>query len=241
MDFFENLIHQIKVIFWGSSSLVTLIELIFRTSFLYIYTLLLVRIIGKRGLATLAPFEMAVIVVLGSVLADPIMNTKTPLINGMVVMTVIVALQRLLVHLTENNSKIENLLESSPRQLVSNGIIILDSVHKEGFSREDLFLNLREKGIEQLGEVKCAFLETSGRVSVWVRDQKDVHPGLPLLPSIDSITKDKYPTGSLVRQKGFYSCQRCGETIFFEENSIFLQCRTCQSEMWVESSMVKVI
>ena len=233
--------HQIKAIFWGNSSLATLIELFFRTSFLYVYTLLLVRIIGKRGLATLAPFEMAVIVVLGSVLADPIMNTKTPLINGMVVMTVIVALQRLLVHLTENNSKIENLLESSPRQLVANGIIILDSVHKEGFSRDDLFLNLREKGIEQLGEVKCAFLETSGRVSVWTRNKNDVKPGLRLIPPLEHLKVDLFPKGRTVTEKGFYSCQKCGQTIFLEKDHIFPPCQTCQSEIWGESSLVNVV
>jgi uncharacterized membrane protein YcaP (DUF421 family) len=55
-------------IFWGNSSWPLIFELLFRTTFLYLYSLFLVRLIGKRGLTNLAPFELAVIVILGSVL-----------------------------------------------------------------------------------------------------------------------------------------------------------------------------
>lgn len=237
-ELFAKVFHQFKIIFWGNNTWPILLELIFRTVFMYVYALFLVRIIGKRGVATLAPFEMAVIVVLGSVLAVPMLNIKTPLINGMIVLTVIIALERILVHLTEKNARIEDLLESSPRRLVTNGVINLENIHKEGFSREDLFLNLREKGIEHLGEVKCAFLETSGRISVWIKDPKDIEPGLSLLPYAEDAEVRHYQSESPVDQEGYYSCQRCGLTHFFQRKDSFNKCQ-CQHHLWVKSSYVK--
>ncbi|MFA5584862.1 MAG: YetF domain-containing protein [Bacteriovoracaceae bacterium] len=239
-ELFVSIVQQLKTIFWGNSSLISLLEIIFRTSFMYIYTLFLVRIIGKRGVATLAPFEMAVIVVLGSVLADPMLNVKTPLIKGMVIMSVIVAMERLLVHLTEKNTKAESFLESSPRQLVSNGVINLDNIHKEGFSRDDLFLNLREKGIEHLGEIKCSFLETNGRVSVWIKGKSDITPGLSVFPCPDSVSQDNFQAGMLPQKSTYYSCQKCGYTQHLSRNEVFKQCQTCNHDFWEESSLVRV-
>src|SRR5690606_19232304 len=237
---FNGIVQQLITIFWGNTSLISLIEIIFRTSFMYVYTLFLVRIIGKRGVATLAPFEMAVIVVLGSVLADPMLNVKTPLTKGMVIMSVIVAMERLLVHLTEKNTKVENFLESSPRQLVSDGVINLENVHKEGFSRDDLFLNLRDKGIEHLGEVKCSFLETNGRVSVWIKDKNDITPGLSVFPCPDSISQANSQAGMFAKKSTYYSCQKCGHTLPLSKNETFKQCQSCNHDFWEESSLVRV-
>src|SRR5690606_1788031 len=102
-ELYEKATSSLVRIFWGESSWTILFELIFRTLFLYLYSLILVRIIGKRGLGSLAPFELAVIVVLGTILGAPMLNVGIPLIHGMLVLTVVVGLQRLFVHITEKN------------------------------------------------------------------------------------------------------------------------------------------
>jgi len=232
----DALIDNLQRIFWGESSLSLLLELVFRTSFLFLFALFLVRIIGKRGLSSIAPFEFAVIVVLGTVLGDPMLNLKVPLIHGMVVLTIIVSLQRLLVHLTENNLKVEGLLESQPRRLVSKGVIDVSGLHNEGFSHEDLFLSLREKEVEHLGEVKAAFLETSGKLSVWKFRKEDILPGLPINPSNDKDCPTQFPDGTLVEQTDHYSCAHCGATFHVKSGEKLGKCSNCKHGCWVVSS-----
>ena len=58
-------------IFLGDTSAWFLLEVIFRTTFMFVYTLILVRTTGKRGLGELSPFELLLVVALGSAVGDP--------------------------------------------------------------------------------------------------------------------------------------------------------------------------
>lgn len=165
------------------------------------------------------------------------LDPEMPLIYGIVVLTVIVGLQRLFVHLTEHNRLFEHLLESDPSRLVKDGVMDVKNMHKEGFSRDDLFLSLRDKGIEHLGEVKGAFLETSGKVSVWTRSENEVEPGLPLIPIVDKDCPIPFPKGDSAKMAEYCSCSHCGYTLFFREDEKFCECPNCHSECWIPSSM----
>lgn len=233
-DSVEILTRHFIRIFWGNSSWPLIFELLFRTIFLYLYSLFLVRLIGKRGLTNLAPFELAVIVILGSVLGGPMIDMQIPLVFGVVVLTVILCLQRLFVHLTENNTNIEQFLESEPRRLVRDGVIDVTGLHEEGFSHEDLFLSLREKGVQHLGEVKGAFLETSGKLSVWQFKDQNIRYGLPLVPSGDKDCLEP-SDGESSDDEGYFSCSHCGFTKFLESGKKLGPCSVCSHRSWVLS------
>lgn len=138
---------------------------------MYSYTLVLVRLLGKRGMAQLSPFEMVIIVALGSAVGDPMFYADVPLIHGMIVITVVVVLERLLVRLTEHNPRLERVIESTPILLVVDGEIRQEALEGEDISEAELFMALRQNGVEQLGEVRLAYLEPSGHVSVFKSEQ----------------------------------------------------------------------
>lgn len=165
----------------GDAPLTFALEIALRTTVMYVYTLALVRILGKRGMAQLSPFEMVIIVALGSAVGDPMFYADVPLLHGMIVVTVVVALERALVRLTENNRLLERIVESSPILLVSDGEIVREALDKEDLSEAELFMSLRQQGIERLGEVRRAYLEPSGSVSVFKTEKgasgRSVLPG----------------------------------------------------------------
>jgi uncharacterized membrane protein YcaP (DUF421 family) len=138
---------------------------------MYLYTLVLVRLLGKRGMAQLSPFEMVIIVALGSAVGDPMFYADVPLIHGMIVITVVVILERLIVRLTEHNRWLERVVESMPILLVADGQIRHEALEAEDLSEAELFMALRQNGVEQLGEVRLAYLEPSGQVSVFKSEQ----------------------------------------------------------------------
>lgn len=153
--------------FIGDTDLTFVLQIVIRTTFMYLYTLALVRLLGKRGMGQLSPFEMVIIVALGSAVGDPMFYDNVPLLHGMAVVTVVVALERLLVVLTQRNRRLERLIESSPVLLVTDGAIDQEAMNQEELSEGELFMSLREASIEQLGEVRLAYLEPNGKVSVF--------------------------------------------------------------------------
>lgn len=168
-------------IFLGDLTVELVLEIVLRTSVMYLYTLALVRVLGKRGLGQLSPFELVIIVALGSAVGDPMFYTEVPLIHGIIVITAVVALERVLVKLTERNKGVQRLIESVPVLLVRDGVLLADALDEEDLSQSEVFMGLREKGVEHLGEVRRAYLEPSGHISVF-KEKAPAQMGASVLP-----------------------------------------------------------
>ena len=159
-------------IFVGDAPPLFLLEIAFRTLFMYVFTLLLVRLIGKRGLTQLSPFEYMIIIVLGSAAGDPAFYPEVPLTHAMVVMIVVVSLQKILEFITERNRPLEIAVEGQVRLLVRDGQLLQAALAAEQLSESEVYAALRAEGVEFLGQVKVAYLEVSGRVSVLKDEDK---------------------------------------------------------------------
>ena len=173
-------------IFLGDLSLELVLEIVLRTAFMYLYTFGLVRLLGKRGLGQLSPFELVIIVALGSAVGDPMFYADVPLAHGIVVISVVVALQRILVKVTERNKGLERLIESVPVLLVRDGVLIQEALDKEDLSENEVLMGLRDKGVEFLGEVRRAYLEPSGHISVF-KQKSPASMGKSILPTDEDL------------------------------------------------------
>ena len=168
-------------IFFGDLSLEVVLEIILRTTVMYLYTLALIRLLGKRGLGQLSVFELVILIALGSAVGDPMFYEDVPLVHGLIVITVIVTLERLLLKMTERNARIERLVESFPVLLVKDGVLLDDAINQEDLSKAEVYMGLRQEGVESLGEVKRAYLEPSGRLSVFKQSSQQ-GSGASILP-----------------------------------------------------------
>ncbi|MGI8517163.1 MAG: DUF421 domain-containing protein [Acidimicrobiia bacterium] len=156
-------------------------EIVVRTSIMYLYTLGIVRVIGKRGLGHLSPFELVIIVALGSSVGDPMFYEDIPVIHGITVITVVVMLQRVLQEITERSPKLEAIFESKARTMITDGVLDQHALEKENLSERELFSALRDREVEHLGQVRLAFLEPSGQITVFKVD-KVTAEGRSVLP-----------------------------------------------------------
>ena len=104
-------------IFLGDASAWFLLEVIFRTTFMFGYTLILVRTTGKRGLGELTPFELLLVVALGSAVGDPMFYPDVPLLHAMVVVGVIVLLQRTVALAVDRSPPFERMMEYNALRL----------------------------------------------------------------------------------------------------------------------------
>lgn len=228
---------DLRRMFLGEESLWFLLEVAFRTAFMFVYTLILIRTAGKRGLGDVSPFELLLIVALGSAVGDPMFYPEVPLFHAMTVIAVIVLLQRAVAAVVERSTRVEGLLESTTTRLVANGVVDVTALRAERFARDELFMLLREEGVEQLGQVKRAYLEPSGRVSTWLFPKEEVLPGLPLIPVEDPDCPKPLAPGARAPAAGRLACVGCGFTEAREGGEELKACTNCEdADGWMVAS-----
>jgi len=183
----------------------------------------------------LSTLELAIIICFGSAVGDPMMGKDIPIVHGMVVITTVAILQSAAEWIINRNKKLEAFMEGRPDCLVKDGVIVNVSLDKNNLSHEDLYRFLRSKDIEHLGQVKNAFFETSGLVSVWCFPKSDVVPGLGILPQEYAAEGHMKDAGTAVSSGGHFSCTLCGFTRNLAAGGNFPVCPKCGGKEWVSS------
>jgi uncharacterized membrane protein YcaP (DUF421 family) len=225
-------------IFLGNAPALFLLEIIFRTLVMYAYTVFLLRLLGKRGMGQLSMLELAIIISFGSAVGDPMVGADVPILHGMLAITVVTAFQICLERLINKNKKVEAIMEGEPNLIVNDGVIQWTCMKKDNISKEDLFRSLRAQDVDHLGQIKKAFFETSGNVSVMFQPPKKIMPGLSILPE-NAITEGSIQSaGERSRESGHYSCMECGTTINIESNEVFSSCPVCSNKRWIGAEQI---
>ena len=169
-------------IFIGEQPPLFLLEVVFRTAVMYGYMLLAARFLGKRGTGQLTVFDFIVVILLGSAAGDPMFYDDVPLLHGIIVITIVVLVERLLNRITNKNPKIEEFIESTPTLLMKDGRILKDALDSEDISHTEMLMELRQRGIRDTGEVELAFIEPSGEVSIFTFEKGKEVKGESTMP-----------------------------------------------------------
>jgi uncharacterized membrane protein YcaP (DUF421 family) len=204
-----------------------LLEVLFRTSVMFVVILTSLRFTGKRGVKQLSVFEIVLIIALGSAAGDPMFYEDVGILPAICVFIVVIAFYRLVTWLTSKSKKFEELLEGKTEMLIEQGAFSVAKFEKEDIAQDEFFSELRLRSIEHLGQVKYAFLEPSGSISVFLFADDEVKPGLPLLPALfNAQTKT-------ITKENLYSCVNCAFTQRLSPGTA--TCPVCKKEKWVEA------
>lgn len=223
---------DLKRMLIGDLPLLFLAEIFVRTTIIYAYALILIRWLGSRIVGQLSMVEFFLVIALGSAVGDPMFYHDVPMIHSMIVITVIVLFNRLLDLFVFKSRKAADIIEGTTIELVNNGIIQHQTVGSLKISNQELFQLLRSKGIENLGEVRAAYFEPDGSVSVFKIKEQPSPAGLQIVPpwSLQSpeIAKAGQPVGA-----ANISCERCGYTEKVSGQHQLGKCPQCSWDTWV--------
>jgi len=143
-----------------------------RTVFIYIFTLLAVRVMGKREIGELTPFDLVVSLMIAELGVILIEDHQAPLIHAIVPILSLSAFQLIISFLSLKSEKMRKLLNGSPSILIKNGEIVEDEMKNSRYNIHDLMAQLRESGTFNIADVEFAILETSGTLTVMPKSQK---------------------------------------------------------------------
>lgn len=203
-------------------------EVAFRTFFMFMLLLLFFKLSGKRSIYQLSLFEIALIVGLGSAAGDPMFYDDVGLLPVIIVFVIISLLYRALIYLTSKNETAEKIIEGRVDPLFRNDLLVYENLDSESLSYDEFFGFLRNLHVEHLGQIRLAYLEINGDISVFFYPDDMVKPGLPILPEALNFYYSEIVT------EGFHSCARCGYTAIFKAGET-PECSVCKTTKWIRS------
>lgn len=137
-----------------------------RTIILYLLVILSMRLMGKKQIGQLEPFELAIAIMISELASLPMQDTRIPIMHGVIPIVTLLVLQTILALIQLKSEKMRAILSGKPSVLVKSGKIDILELKKEKFNINDLMEELRLQGYYNLEDIEYAILETSGQLSV---------------------------------------------------------------------------
>lgn len=210
----------------GDDSPLIFLEILIRTFIIYFYTLVLLRWLGGRAIGQLSTVEFLLVIALGSAVGDAMFYPDVPLVHAMAVVTLVVLANKGLDMAMARNRGFERAIDGEPKEAVRQGMIPSSFLSGKALTTNELAQQLRQKGIEHLGQVEHAYVETDGVLTVF-KSAPGTRPGLPIVPPWEierprALAADEHADGPL-------ACMRCG---FLAQPTQRGTCPNCGTREW---------
>ena len=172
----------------------------FRSIILYIIVLIVMRLMGKREIGQLQPFELAISIMIADLATIPMTDTGIPIGNGIVPILGLLIMHLFITFINLKSSKLREIICGKPRILIYRGKIQEKAMIKERFTINELQERIRSQNIVNLGDVEYAILETSGQITVIEKPNK--RPTIPedfkIMPEYEGIPYDLVVDGKIM-------------------------------------------
>jgi len=143
-----------------------------RAIFLYIVVLIVMRLMGKREIGQLQPFELAISIMIADLAATPMAESGVPITNGIMPILGLLVMHLIISMINIKSTRAREIICGKPSLLIFRGKIDQKVLKRERFTINELEERLRDNNIFNIGDVEYAILETSGQVTVIPKPNK---------------------------------------------------------------------
>ena len=140
-------------------------DIVLRAVVVFAFLLLLTRVIGRRELSSLQPFDLILLIILGDAVQQGLTQDDYSLTGAFLAIGTIAVLQVFVSWIGYRFPRTRPVLEGQPIIIVQDGEVIEDNIKRERLDPEEIAEAARLQGIAHLSDVKWAVLETSGDIS----------------------------------------------------------------------------
>jgi uncharacterized membrane protein YcaP (DUF421 family) len=146
-------------------------DLAIRAVVLYAFVFILTRVVGRRELSSLQPFDLVLLIVLGDAIQQGLTQDDYSITGAVIVVGTIASLQVATSYLSFRIPFLRPVLDGQPIVVVEDGKPIRKNLHRERITVEELTEEMRQQQIGSLDDVQWAVLETSGAISFIQKSQ----------------------------------------------------------------------
>ena len=141
-------------------------EVIVRTAVVYIVLFVLIRLIGKKHVGELAPFDLVVLLILSETVQNAMVGDDKSLPAGLIAAATLVLLAQGMSYITWRSKRLARAIEGTPKILVRHGHCYKSVMEQEQISISELLEAMRRESCSNIGDVRVAILENDGTISV---------------------------------------------------------------------------
>lgn len=149
-----------------------------RAIILFAFVFVVIRLMGKRELSQIQPYEFVIILLIADLASGPMSDRNMTTFYGIVPILALLVMYTILSFLLKTSKKVQNLVSGNPVLLIANGKIIEEEMKKQQYMIEDIMAQIRSRGIFKIQDVAYAILETNGNLSVI--SKSDIQGSIPL-------------------------------------------------------------
>jgi uncharacterized membrane protein YcaP (DUF421 family) len=140
-------------------------DIVLRGIVVFVFLYVLMRVIGRRELSSLEPFDLILLVVLGDAVQQGLTQDDYSLTGAILAIGTIAILQLVVSYANFHFPRLRPLLDGEPIVIVERGKPIDKNMRRERVTMEDVMQAARQQSIASLDEVDWAVMETSGAIS----------------------------------------------------------------------------
>jgi uncharacterized membrane protein YcaP (DUF421 family) len=140
-------------------------DIVIRAAVIFVFVYLLTRLLGRRELSTLEPFDLILLVVVGDLVQQGVTQNDESITGALLAISTIGLLTVALSYLSFRFKRLRPILSGEPIVLVEDGELIEPNLRRQRLTREEIGAEARLEGIAAIEDVRWAILETNGRIS----------------------------------------------------------------------------
>ena len=172
----------------------------FRSILIYIFVLIVMRLMGKREIGQLQPFELAIAIMIADLASIPMTDPGIPISNGIISILGLLVMHLIISIINMKSIKAREIICGKPTILIYRGKIDEKALKRERFTINELEERLRGNNVVNLGDVEYAILETNGQVTVIQKPEKrnTIPEDFNIVPEYEGIPYDLVIDGKIM-------------------------------------------
>lgn len=207
-----------------------------RTAIIFIALLAVMRLMGKRQIGEMQPFELVITLLIAELACIPMADTSIPLLYGIVSMVTIFLLHQLLLLIDLHIKPFKTLVGGKPSIVINKDGVDISHLKKNHLDLSDLIESMRTAGFFSLDEAAYALYEANGQFTAMPRENspKENKESLPVLIVDDgkyvkhnlTLTKTGQPYfDALLKEQNIPSVKKVFVLTLDGTGKIYLQCK----------------
>jgi uncharacterized membrane protein YcaP (DUF421 family) len=143
------------------------VDSVLRAGVMYLVLLVVFRIVGKRTLAQITPFDMVLLLIIAESTQQALVGPDYSIVNAVLVIVTLVVIDIGLSRWRHHSRRVEKILDDMPVVLVERGRPLQARLDRERVDASDILEAARlQQGLERMSQIKYAVLETNGEISI---------------------------------------------------------------------------
>lgn len=146
------------------------LTIVFRSTVVYLFIILAIRLFGKKELAQLSVIDLVFILLISNSVQSAMIGQNSTLTGGLIAAASLFSVNCLLKYLLYRSKKISDFFQGNPFMLIYKGKVLKEHLNRAKITMEELEAVVREHGVESVNQVDLAVLEVDGNISILSED-----------------------------------------------------------------------